>query len=72
MKITVIPIIVGVLRTILKNQVKKMGELEKLEVLKLSRPLHCWNQQKYGEESRRVEDICYYLYSNENHQFVQV
>ena len=62
--IKVIPIVIGVLRTISKSLERR---LEKSEIGGWAEPskLHFWSRSEYWEESWKPQEICSYLDSSE-------
>ena len=62
MKMTVIPCVTGALRTVTKDLVPT---LEDLEIRGPSKLQNCWDRPEYYEESWRLEETCCHSDSSE-------
>ena len=49
-----------------KNLEKRLRELEIEKEWRLSRPQHCWEQLKYSEESKKIEETYCHSDSSKN------
>ena len=61
MKVTVIPIMIGALGTVIKGLIQGLDDLE---ITRRSKLQYYWDRPEYWEESRRLEETCH-SYSNE-------
>ena len=54
-KVTVIPIVIGALGTLIEGLVKGLKDLEIRGEWRPSKLRHCWDRPEYWEESMRIE-----------------
>ena len=62
MKVTIVPIVIGVLGTVTKGLLKG---LELADGWRLSKRQHCWGRPEYWDESWRLEETCCHSNSSE-------
>ena len=65
MKMTVIPIVIGMLSTVTKGLVQGLKELEIRTQWRPSKWQNCWDWPEYWEDSWRLEETCCHSNSSE-------